>query len=377
MLEKYGIGTIHNSKNHGEFLIIEKIEGNKRKIKFLKDGIEKIVSLTSVRKGKVSSIRHKTYDIGTIHKTKNYGDIEILEIINWHMRKIKFLQNGEEKVTSTASIRTGSINCDSLLKYAIGSKHNTNEGYVVEIVDFCEDSGYRIIKFLDKYGHTSKYHMSNIKEGSISNPYHPSVSGVGYFGVGEYVSSTNRNHELYYTCWINMIKRCYDKTNRKLYNSYKNVTVCEEWHNFQVFAKWYEENYPQHIEGILFELDKDFLQIGIENKVYSPETCIFLPTSINSFLCSVSNKIEGVHYHKYNNTFIAQIYNYNRDNRYLGSFDTYEEAKSIYINEKIKDVNNMKLELIKLGYIDLEIIEEIATQIVAELNEKRFERVSE
>ena len=57
-----------------------------------------------------------------------------------------------------------------------------------------------------------------------------------------------------------------------------DCSVYEGWHNFQNFAKWYEDNYYE-IEEEQMHLDKDILVKG--NKVYSPDTCVFVPETIN------------------------------------------------------------------------------------------------
>jgi len=75
-----------------------------------------------------------------------------------------------------------------------------------------------------------------------------------------------------------MLRRCYDPKSHIKHPTYKNVTVCKEWHNFQVFAEWFE---AQHKEE-WYELDKDLL--SRDNKIYSPETCLLIPCSLNSFL---------------------------------------------------------------------------------------------
>ncbi len=107
----------------------------------------------------------------------------------------------------------------------------------------------------------------NIKSGAVKDLLMPKVYGVGFLGVGEHQPSINGKREAVYTRWMSMLARCY--TSEK--PSYKNSYVCDEWHNFQNFAEWFKEN---NIEG--FEIDKDELQYGVENKVYSPKTCIFV-----------------------------------------------------------------------------------------------------
>ena len=66
-----------------------------------------------------------------------------------------------------------------------------------------------------------------------------------------------------------MIRRCY--ADLENCSSYKDVIVCKEWHNFQNFAKWYEDNYYQFRDEIM-QVDKDILKHG--NKEYSPDIFI-------------------------------------------------------------------------------------------------------
>ena len=81
--------------------------------------------------------------------------------------------------------------------------------------------------------------------------------------------------------WQGMMYRCYDK-NRPDYARYgaKGVTVCAEWHDQDVYCGWYIRN---KIKG--WDLEKDILQIGVPtaNKVYSAETCCFVPRYLNQW----------------------------------------------------------------------------------------------
>jgi len=113
--------------------------------------------------------------------------------------------------------------------------------------------------------------------------------------------------------------------------------VCEEWRNFQNFAKWFEKNYKNEIME-KWQLDKDILVK--RNKVYSPETCAFVPREINC-LFTKTTKVRGnlpIGVTKEYNKFRAQ--SCSNKKRYLGTFTTPEEAfqsykksKEIYIKE--------------------------------------------
>ena len=121
-----------------------------------------------------------------------------------------------------------------------------------------------------------------------------------------------------------MIFRCHSDKCKS--NSYKDVTVCEEWHNFQTFAKWFEDNWKSHMEG--WALEKDILVKG--NKIYSPDTCCFVPSEINNLF--ITNKYKRGDYpigvRKKVNGFKARIY---KDKEiHLGYFNTPEEAFQAY-----------------------------------------------
>ena len=116
----------------------------------------------------------------------------------------------------------------------------------------------------------------NFKNKGIKCPYEPRVCGKGFIGEGFYTPKDNKK---IYIKWQSMLERCYDEKFQKKNPTYEGCKVCEEWLNFQNFAKWYEENYYE-IKGEQIHLDKDILIKG--NKTYSPENCIFAPIKINS-----------------------------------------------------------------------------------------------
>ena len=81
----------------------------------------------------------------------------------------------------------------------------------------------------------------------------------------------------YYQTWKNMLARAYNDKYRQRRPTYEGVTVCEEWRSFMRFHAWME---TQDWEGK--QLDKDLLVQG--NKVYSPNACVFVDGTVNSFL---------------------------------------------------------------------------------------------
>ncbi len=211
-----------------------------------------------------------------------------------------------------------------------GEKFTTNEGYKIEIIEYFGWDNCTI-QFED--GTTVKNRTyQNIVKGEISNPYHKSVCGVGYFGVGKYSS---KKHPKIYQTWISMLRRCYSKKEQEKCPTYEGCIAEGYWHNFQNFAKWFEENY---VEG--FELDKDILVKG--NKIYSPETCCFVPHEINNLLIK-SNSIRGeyvIGVYKNKSKFRAQL-NVKGRRLHLGLFNTPEEAFQAYKTAKEKYIKEV------------------------------------
>ena len=102
----------------------------------------------------------------------------------------------------------------------------------------------------------------------------PSVCGVGFIGAGKYEVRIGGVISKQYQVWSAMLARCYNNKVKEKKPTYAGCYVCDEWHDFQVFAKWHDANY---FNGS--ELDKDILIDG--NKEYSPKTCLFVTQKEN------------------------------------------------------------------------------------------------
>lgn len=185
-----------------------------------------------------------------------------------------------------------------------------------------------------EYGH--------FKKGQIENPFFSSVCGVGCIGIGEFKSrDENGKKTKCYTTWKGMHERCYDPKCQEKHPTYKGCRVCKEWNNYQKFAKWDNENYYE-VGNERMALDKDILCKG--NKVYSPETCVYVPQSINT-LFTKSDKARGelpIGVCKEGNKFRGQL-NKGNEKIHLGTFNTPEEAFQAYKQAKeayIKEVAN-------------------------------------
>ena len=194
------------------------------------------------------------------------------------------------------------------------------------------------IEFLNT-GYTKQVAAGNLREGKAVDPLQKLTVGVGVLGGTKHKPTQNGKHTAAYKTWAAMIKRCYDPKHKgyKFYGA-RGVSVCSEWHNFQEFADWFEEN---SVEG--YHLDKDIITHG--SRLYSPETCCFVPVAINILLVKPKrNKngwATGTRKREDCRCWSARLKDENKKEKYLGMFDSmhqaflaYKEAKE----ERIKSV---------------------------------------
>ena len=156
-----------------------------------------------------------------------------------------------------------------------GEVYSTNTSGNLEVTKYINSKEVEV-RFLAT-GFEKTVRMEHVIKGKVKDPLHRSVFGVGFIGVGEFKVSVNRKSTKAYQCWVGMLERCYSKKLHKKYPTYIGCTVHPDWHNFQTFAKWYQDNYP--VGGDKYQLDKDLLVEG--NKVYSKDTCMFVTGAEN------------------------------------------------------------------------------------------------
>ncbi len=157
-----------------------------------------------------------------------------------------------------------------------GTIYETNSSGKLVITKYvhCKNVEVRFVNT----GFETTARMDNIRDGKVKDPFHSSVYGVGFIGVGEYKVSVNSKITKAYQCWSNMLERCYSNDFHNIYPTYAECTVHSDWHNFQTFAKWYYENHPA--DGGDYHLDKDIKIEG--NKEYSPNACMFVSPADNT-----------------------------------------------------------------------------------------------
>ena len=243
------------------------------------------------------------------------------------------------------------------LKYGVETLHKIKNGDMCGVMD----DGSEIIVPIDSIRSDSFVNTNNKYKYEVGSIL-PTVYGVGYFGVGEHRAKNIKGKvEKCYDCWKGMLRRSYSEEYLIKQPTYRDTTVCEEWLNFQNFAEWYEKNYPK-IEGIKFELDKDLLQQGIENKVYSPDTCVFLPKSVNIYLSKLktinTSGYTGVSWQERNKKYVSRIRRFMETKpTHLGIFQKIEDAIKIRRSNELIENEKVRQYLIDLNYLPEHIIQ--------------------
>jgi len=132
-----------------------------------------------------------------------------------------------------------------------------------------------------------------------------------------------------YDLWKSMLQRCFDEKYKQKNPTYKDVTCSKEWLSMTKFIEDVSQLRGYGLKG--WELDKDILVKG--NKLYSKDTCCFVPLEVNSLLIKRDNcRGEypiGVCFNKERGKFMTQL-NVNGKAGYLGLFTTPEEAFQVY-----------------------------------------------
>ena len=166
------------------------------------------------------------------------------------------------------------------------------------------------------------------------------------------VNYTKPTKEQRYNLKNNMKTRCYNTNYHKVRPDYKDCTICDEWlDDKKSFYEWVDHNFYE-IEGEpTVELDKDILVPG--NKVYSPDTCIFVPKRINDLFVHIHGRKKnglptGVTYSKKTGKYQAAVRESCKDTDSkdedkkktvrLGFFDTIEEAYEVYKTHKMAEI---------------------------------------
>lgn len=255
-------------------------------------------------------------------KYNNQGlKMTIVNCNNSHDIDVEFEDGTIVRHRNYDEFKNGGIKNSNYCKY-LGETSVNNDGQKMTVVGGNTHRNLTV-KFEDGTV-VNNVDFKRFKEGRVSNPYFPNICGVGF--IGDSSAKINGKTKKGYSVWAGMIHRCYDLKNK----AYLECLVCDEWHNFSNFEKWFDCNYYE-LDDEEVELDKDILVKG--NKIYSPETCIFTPKRINGLFVKSNNDNEkslGIVWKDRINKYEVRCAIGEHGRKYLGVYSTKEEAFNIY-----------------------------------------------
>ena len=125
-----------------------------------------------------------------------------------------------------------------------------------------------------------------------------------------------------------MLQRCYSAEFKKRNPTYLDCIVVNEWLRLSVFEGWMlTQDWKNN------QLDKDILLVG--NKIYSPETCVFISRQLNSFILETTAKRGehplGVSWHAQRQRYQVHCKNpFSHKREYIGLFNDPNEAHNAW-----------------------------------------------
>ena len=217
---------------------------------------------------------------------------------------------------------------------AVGTRFKTNNYGFCEVVEYV-NSRKVVVRFDSGYVTTSE--MGQLRRGDVKDKSLPNIRGVAYNDY-PYPVKINNQHIPEYRLWRNVVERSFFN----LTKAYKDVKMCDDWLHFSKFKSDISSlpNFDKFLNAG-WHLDKDILVKG--NKIYSLETCCFVPRELNSSFVGLKNTTKlplGVKYHKKFKKYVSQIL-INGKKKHLGYFSNPADAFYVYKTAKeawLKDV---------------------------------------
>lgn len=158
------------------------------------------------------------------------------------------------------------------------------------------------------------------------------------YGLGinekDCVSHIKRKAVKEYELWVRMLERCTEKFWSKR-PAYMWTTCSDNFKSYSFFYKWCQEQKGfgnKDDNGRYWQLDKDLLSGDI--KVYSEDTCVFVPAKLNGLLIrrkiNTSSYATGVIKSKKDRTFKVAYNNNEGTQVFVGGFISEYDAFQYY-----------------------------------------------
>lgn len=209
----------------------------------------------------------------------------------------------------------------------------------------------------------SEHIRENFKASSVGLSRRSPVFGVGIndadYNTHPTVNGTSIRCPAY-CAWRQMLHRAFYKKCHDRQPTYAVVTVCKDWLSFMNFRCWWVENY---IDG--YQLDKDILIYG--NKEYSPDSSIYIPSWINSFINDHGDTAGGARFHKCTGKYQARCsHPITKEREYLGLHEDMSSANSAWLLRKLEIAKELKS---AMDFVDLRLYECVVAYVMNRTSE--------
>lgn len=254
---------------------------------------------------------------------------EVIKYIGCREVKVRWDNDGSEQIVRADTLRSGELkptNCEidrsrgELIQEAskefLGKQFKVSCGWTCVVKSY---NGKREIEVVWKEDGSEQTTNSTSLRKLTTVPNNYRLYGVGLHDMREVPHNKEYLHR-----WRLMLMRCYFEGYQEDNPTYRGVTVCEEWLTFSCFHKWCES--WGDIKGLCLDKDNKGLQ------EYSPESCVFLTPKMNSAM--VADLEKGFRYRK-------GKYEVSCNGKYIGVFESEEEAKESYKAAKAFGIKNL------------------------------------
>ena len=175
------------------------------------------------------------------------------------------------------------------------------------------------------------------------------------FGVNDSVGIIKGSEPKGYRLWRDMVARCYSVKKLFRNKSYETCTISSDFVRYSDFASWCKDQVGFDMDN--YHLDKDILSTC--GKIYSKDTCCFIPRELNCLYKSILHWKKGDMNHSFlKGVYVCRITRFGKTFN-LGSFKTIGEADLVY---SVAKMNYIKDVCVKYAdSVDPRVIEKLKT----------------
>ena len=247
-------------------------------------------------------------------------------------------------------------------QYIEEAKAIWGDAFDYSLVDYkgCDDKVDIICPKHEVFSIRAASHLrgSGCKKCSIENRM-KHVRGIGINDIPLSTCGEGRLKDPIFGIWSAMLTRI--TSPKAAHSPYFDTTICLDWLRFSKFREWVECPSTGYMKG--YEIDKDIIQPG--SKIYSPDTCCFVPPRINLLFTkhnTPSDMPTGITVK--DGSFYTHV---KTDNKILyATFHNIQDAMDDYVKKKTDIIRNVADEYYRNGKIVKRVYEAMMTFPVRE-----------